>query len=387
MNTSQRSLQLHESHHGKLSVQSNVPINNHDDLSLAYTPGVAAPCEEIFKNPEEIYKYTMKANSVAVVTDGSSVLGLGNIGAAASLPVMEGKCILFKRFANIDAFPICINTQNTDEFIETVKRIVVPFGGINLEDIASPHCFEIEKRLKDELDIPVVHDDQHGTATVALAAIINALKVTGREISDAGIVISGAGAAGISIAKILMLYGARNLVICDRHGALSPSRDDIKDNLYKVQIACATNSEDRNGTLADMLKGADVFIGVSGPGIVNEEMISSMANGPIVIAMANPTPEIMPDAALAAGAAVVGTGRSDFPNQINNVLAFPGIFRGLLDARVRMVTDEMYVAAAQALASLIKDPSPEVIIPDVFYDATADAVAEAVKKCALSQSL
>ncbi|MBU1954256.1 NADP-dependent malic enzyme [Patescibacteria group bacterium] len=387
MNISQRSLQLHESYHGKLCVQSKVPIINHDDLSLAYTPGVAAPCEEIFKNPENIYKYTMKSNAVAVITDGSSVLGLGNIGAAASLPVMEGKCVLFKRFANIDAFPLCISTQNTDEFVETVKRVVVPFGGVNLEDIGAPHCFEIEKRLKKELDIPVFHDDQHGTATVALAALINALKVTGRKMENVSIVISGAGAAGISIAKLLMLKGARQLVICDRHGALGPDRTDIADNPYKLEMARATNPDGKEGTLAEMLKDADVFIGVSGPGIVNGEMIKAMADEPIVFAMANPVPEIMPDEALAAGAAVIGTGRSDFPNQINNVLAFPGIFRGLLDARVRRITDEMYLAAAEALAALVKDPSPEKIIPDIFYDGTAAAVAEAVKKCASSKEL
>jgi len=382
MDTSNRSLRLHESYRGKLSVQSKVPVNNHDDLSLAYTPGVAAPCNEIAKNPDALYQYTMKSNSVAVVTDGSSVLGLGNIGPEASLPVMEGKCILFKRFANIDAFPLCIKAKDSSEFIETVKRVVSPFGGINLEDIGAPHCFEIEQRLKEELDIPVFHDDQHGTATVLLAALINALKVTDRAMAKAMIVISGAGAAGMAIARLLLQYGAENLILCDRRGALFPDREDIKDRPFKLEIARMTNPQKREGSLADILKGADVFIGVSAPGIVHPDMVTAMAKDPIVLPMANPIPEIMPDEAKEAGAAVVGTGRSDFPNQINNVLAFPGIFRGLLDAHIRTITMNMYTTAAETLAGLVKNPRPEKIIPDIFYDGVATAVADAVKKCA-----
>lgn len=381
MSISDKSLKFHETHRGKLSVQSKVPLKTRDDLSLAYTPGVAAPCEEIAKNPEALYKYTIKGNTVAVVTDGSAVLGLGNIGAEASLPVMEGKCALFQEFAGIDAFPLCIKTQNIDEFIETVKRVVAPFGGINLEDIGAPHCFEIEKRLKDELDIPVFHDDQHGTSTVVLAGMINALKVTGRSFADAKIVISGAGAAGVSIAKLLLLYGAQNVIVCDRHGAISRNREDLPP--HKQEVADTTNPSNEEGSLTDVLKGADAFIGVSGPRLIDKVAVQSMAKDPIVFALANPMPEIMPDEAREGGAAVVGTGRSDFPNQINNVLAFPGIFRGLLDAHLKDIHLGTFVCAARALAAHVKDPTPEKVIPDIFDDGIVETVANAVKMCEL----
>ena len=397
MDVFEQSLQLHESHHGKIAMQSKVPLKNHSDLSLAYTPGVAEPCRRIAANPQDLYRYTMKSNSVAVITDGSSVLGLGDIGAAAGLPVMEGKCLLFKEFANIDAFPVCIDTRDTEEFISVVKKITVPYGGINLEDIAAPRCFEIEERLKKELTIPVFHDDQHGTAIVALAALINALKVTGRTIGACKIAMSGAGAAGTSIAKLLMKHGAANggqgharkdaqghgpnIILCDRHGTIFEGREDLAGNPAKMQLAQETNPERIKGSLADAMKGADVFIGVSSGNLVTPEMVKSMAPKAIVFAMANPEPEIMPDLAKAAGAAVVGTGRSDFPNQINNVLAFPGIFRGALDIRAKAITEEMCFAAALALSACVKEPSTEKIVPDIFDAGVTEAVADAVRKC------
>lgn len=381
MSISEQSLKFHESHRGKLSVRSKTRLKDHEDLSLAYTPGVAAPCEEIARDPESIYKYTIKGNCIAIVTDGSAVLGLGNIGADASLPVMEGKCVLFQEFAGIDAFPICINTQDVDEFVETVKRIVTPFGGINLEDIGAPRCFEIEERLKQELDIPVFHDDQHGTATVVLAAMINALKVTDRTFENTKIVLSGAGAAGISIAKLLLLYGAKNVIVCDRHGAISKNRSDLPP--HKKEILGMTNPNNEDGSLTDVLKGTDVFIGVSGPGILDAAAIQTMADKSIVFALANPVPEIMPEEALAGGAFIIGTGRSDFPNQINNVLAFPGIFRGLLDARLKDIHPGTFICAARALAAHVKNPTPEKIIPDIFDEGVVETVAIAVKTCEL----
>jgi len=384
MDVYQKSLELHEKHKGKLAVQSKVPLATREDLSLAYTPGVAEPCRRIALNPDDAYRYTMKANTVAVVTDGSAVLGLGNIGAAAGLPVMEGKCLLFKQFGGVDAFPICIETQDVEQFIQVVKNIAVGFGGINLEDIAAPRCFEIEERLKRELSVPVFHDDQHGTAIVVLAALINALKLAGKRLGDVKIVMSGSGAAGIATAKLLLSYGAKNLILCDRKGAIYKSRDDLDGagdgRAPKCQIATISNPHEEKGPLADIIKGADIFIGVSSAGLLTEEMVKSMAPKAIVFGMANPTPEIMPDLAHKAGAFIVGTGRSDFPNQINNVLAFPGIFRGVLDVRAPQITEAMKVAAAEALAKLVTNPTVEKIIPGVFDPGVAEVVAEAVKQ-------
>ena len=375
-------LEFHEKFKGKLEVSLKVPLQTRDDLSLAYTPGVAEPCRAIAANPDDIYKYTIKGNSVAVITDGSAVLGLGNIGAAAALPVMEGKCALFKRFAGVDAFPICVGTQDTEEFIAVVKNIATVFGGINLEDISAPRCFEIEERLKKELSIPVFHDDQHGTAIVILAGLTNALKLAGKKMADVKIVISGSGAAGTAIAKILLASGAKNIILCDRTGAIYEGRADLAQLSPKFEIAKLTNPGREKGTLAEVMRGADIFIGVSSAGLVTAAMVKSMASKAIIIAMANPTPEIMPDVALAAGAFIVGTGRSDFPNQINNVLAFPGIFRGVLDVRAPQITEEMKIAAAEALAALVREPTVDKIIPGVFDDGVAEAVAGAVKKCA-----
>lgn len=375
----QLALQLHEKYRGKLEVHSKVPLATVEDLSVAYTPGVAEPCRAIAKNSEDAYRYTMKGNSVAVVTDGSAVLGLGNIGALAGLPVMEGKCLLFKQFANIDAIPICLNTQDVEEIVQAVVAISPGFGGINLEDIAAPHCFDVERRLKEVLDIPVFHDDQHGTAIVTLAGLLNALKVVGKKLNEVRIVFSGAGAAGIAIAELLILEGAKDIVLCDSRGALVPGRPDM--NPAKVTMAQQTNPRKASGALVDVLKGADVFIGVSALGLVTAEMVSTMASKAIVFAMANPTPEIMPEEALAGGAAIVATGRSDFPNQINNVLAFPGVFRGVLDARAPSITREMLQGAAHALASLVPNPTPGKIIPGPFERGVAVAVADAVKRC------
>lgn len=383
------SIKLHAQHRGKIEVVSKVPVKTKDDLSLAYTPGVAEPCREIQKNPEDVYKYTNKGNMVAVVTDGSAVLGLGNIGAAAGMPVMEGKAVLFKEFGEVDAFPICLNTQDVDEIVETVEHIALGFGGINLEDISAPRCFEVEERLIKSLDIPVFHDDQHGTAIVVLAGLINALKLTNRRFEDVKIVVSGVGAAGVAITKLLVTYGVNpeNVLLCDSKGAIYHGRDNL--NTAKEDLADITNTacklgldhpDCKTGGLAEVMEGADVFLGVSSNGLVTEGMIRSMAKDPIVFAMANPEPEIMPDVAKAAGAAIVATGRSDFPNQINNVLGFPGIFRGVLDARIKIINDRIKIAAAEAIASYVKEPTADQIIPSPLDKGVAMAVAEAIKK-------
>jgi len=382
------SLALHEQHRGKLEIHAKVPLKNTHDLSLAYTPGVAAVCREIAKDKNLAYRYTLKANTIAIVTDGSAVLGLGNIGGYAAIPVMEGKAILFKEFAGIDAFPICFENYDTD-FTDQVKNIAPVFGGINLEDIAAPKCFEVEDALQD-LGIPVMHDDQHGTAVVVLAALLNACKVTGKKYEDLKIVICGAGAAGYAITRLLKCIGydpnvcatVHEIVVCDTKGTIFHGREGLYKNKYKFIIAEETNRRALSGTLADALKGADVFIGVSGPEIVTEEMIRSMNKDPIVFALANPVPEIWPDAAKKGGAAVVGTGRSDFPNQINNVLAFPGIFRGALDARATRITDEMKIAAAHAIAGYIKKPVPDQILPNILDKEVTRSVAAAVAKAA-----
>ena len=378
MDYNQASLKMHEEAGGKLEVSLKVPLETKDDLSTAYTPGVAEPCRKIHENPDDAYKYTLKANTVAVVSDGTAVLGLGDIGPLAAIPVMEGKSVLFKKFGNVDAFPICIDTKDTDEIVETVKRLAPSFGGINLEDISAPRCFEVERRLKEELDIPVFHDDQHGTAIVVAAGMMNALKIVGKKWGDVNAVISGAGSAGISICKLLMSFGIGNVVMVDTKGALVDG--DPRLNPAKQEIAAITNRDKETGSLADVIKGKDVFIGVSAPGLVTEEMVKTMASDPIVFAMANPVPEIMPDEAKRGGARIVATGRSDFPNQINNVLVFPGIFRGALDARARAITEPMKEAAARAIASIVKDSelNEEYIIPDAFNEEVAKAVAKAV---------
>jgi len=381
MNYAEESLKLHKQKKGKLEIASKVHLESKDDMSIAYTPGVAAPCMEIAKNKNKIYEYTIKQNSVAVVTDGSAVLGLGNIGPEAGLPVMEGKAILFKKFGNVDAYPICLASQDADKIVEAVKMIAPGFGGINLEDISAPRCFEVEERLKKELDIPVFHDDQHGTAIVVLAGLMNALNVVGKRMEDVNIVISGAGAAGMSIAKLLLACGAENIAMTDTAGVIHEGRKENM-NHAKEDIAKRTNRKRVKGTVADALKGADVLIGVSGPNTVTREMISSMNKDAIVFAMANPVPEIMPDEAKAGGARIVATGRSDFPNQINNVLAFPGIFRGALDVRASDINEEMKHAAAHALAILVKNPSEEKIIPSPFDKGVAKAVASAVAEAA-----
>ena len=370
------SLALHAKRRGKLEVRSKVPLATKDDLSMAYTPGVAAPCLAIAKKPELAYKYTLKSNTVAVVTDGSRVLDLGNIGGLAGLPVMEGKCALFKHFGGVDAFPICLSTQDPDEIIKAVKYISPSFGGINLEDITAPACFYIEEKLKEEINIPVFHDDQHGTAIVILAGILNALKVVGKELKKARVVIAGAGAAGIAAARLLLHEGAQDIIMTDRKGIIYEGRDDL--NPYKERLAKLTNRQLQKGQLGDAMNGADVFIGVSHAHIADRSMVKKMARDPIVFAMANPTPEIMPEEALKGGAKIIATGRSDYSNQINNVLAFPGVFRGVLDCRARYVTDTMKVAAARALARLIKKPTPEKIVPGVFEKGLADAVARAI---------
>jgi malate dehydrogenase (oxaloacetate-decarboxylating) len=370
-------LKMHEEHKGKIEVTSKVKVETREDLSTAYTPGVAAPCRAIAANPEDVWKYTAKGNLVAVVTDGTAILGLGDIGPEAGMPVMEGKAVLFKEFANVDAFPICLDTKDVDEIVETVCRIAPVFGGINLEDIAAPRCFEVEKKLKERLDIPVFHDDQHGTAVVVLAALINALRVVKKNVEDIKVVISGAGSAGTAIGRLMLEYGVKHLTYCDRSGILNK---DTAANDAQLDLCKVTNLEDAHGTLADAMKGADVFVGVSAPNIVSREMVQSMAKDSIVFAMANPTPEIMPDQSKAAGARVVGTGRSDFPNQINNVLVFPGLFRGALDCRAKEITEEMKLAAAKAIASLIPEEelNEENIIVSVFDKRAAPAVAKAV---------
>ena len=372
------SLKMHEDNQGKLEVALKVQLENKDDLSTAYTPGVAEPCREIHKNPADAYKYTLKANTVAVVSDGTAVLGLGDIGPLAAIPVMEGKSVLFKKFGNVDAFPICLDTKDTEEIIETVKRLAPSFGGINLEDISAPRCFEIERRLKEELDIPVFHDDQHGTAIVVAAGLTNALKIVGKKWEDCSAVISGAGSAGISICKLLQSFGLGNVVLVDSKGALVDG--DPRLNPAKQEIAAVTNKDKESGSLADVIKGKDIFIGVSAPGLVTADMVRTMASDPIVFAMANPTPEIMPDEAKAGGARIVATGRSDFPNQINNVLVFPGIFRGALDARASAITEPMKEAAARAIAAVVSEDelSEEYIIPDAFNENVAKVVAKAV---------
>lgn len=378
MDYNQMSLKMHEENHGKLEVVSKVEINDRDDLSTAYTPGVAEPCRKIHANPADVYKYTCKANTVAVVSDGTAVLGLGDIGPEAAIPVMEGKSVLFKRFAGVDAFPICLDTKDVDEIVETVKRIAPVFGGINLEDISAPRCFEIESRLKEELDIPVFHDDQHGTAIVVSAGLINALKLVGKPFDKVNVVINGAGSAGISICKLLLALGIGNVVLVDKNGALCPGEDWM--NPAQVTMAEVTNKDKQTGALAEIMKGKDVFIGVSAPNIVTAEMVASMAKDPIVFAMANPTPEIMPDEAKKGGVRVMATGRSDYPNQINNVLVFPGIFRGALDAKAKAITEEMKIAAAKAIASIVTDEelNEEYIIPGAFDERVAKVVAKAV---------
>ncbi|MBQ9608551.1 MAG: NAD-dependent malic enzyme [Lachnospiraceae bacterium] len=382
MDYNELSLKMHEENHGKIEVISKVDVKTKDDLSTAYTPGVAEPCRKIRDNKIDVYKYTNKSNLVAVVSDGTAVLGLGDIGPEAAIPVMEGKSILFKTFGNVDAFPICLDTKDVDEIVETVKRIAPVFGGINLEDISAPRCFEIERRLKEELDIPVFHDDQHGTAVVVCAGLINALKIVGKKMEDISAVISGAGAAGISICKLLMRFGIGNVVLVNSKGALCPGEPFM--NPAQAKMAEITNKNKERGSLADVMKGKDVFIGVSAPNIVTSEMVASMADDAMVFAMANPVPEIMPEDAKKGGARIIATGRSDFPNQINNVLVFPGIFRGALDARATDITEDMKVAAAKAIASIVTDDelNEEYIIPDAFNQEVAKAVAKAVADCA-----
>lgn len=381
MDYAKESLRLHYEWKGKIEVIARAKVDNKDALSLAYTPGVAQPCLEIQKDINKSYELTRRSNLVAVITDGSAVLGLGNIGPEAGMPVMEGKCVLFKEFGGVDAFPLCIRTQDVDEFVNTVALLCGSFGGINLEDIAAPRCFEIERKLKEKADIPIFHDDQHGTAVICSAGIINALKLVGKKIEDCTAVFNGAGAAGVAIAKLFTIMGMGNIIMCDRKGIICDG-DDLKP--AKQDIADFTNKNHLRGSLADAMKGADIFIGVSAPGVVTEDMIKSMAKDPIVLAMANPVPEIMPDLAKAAGAAVVGTGRSDFPNQINNVLAFPGIFRGALDVRASDINEEMKIAAAKALASLVSDEelSADYIIPKPFDPRVGKTVAAAVAQAA-----
>ncbi|HZG14341.1 MAG TPA: malic enzyme-like NAD(P)-binding protein [Candidatus Bathyarchaeia archaeon] len=383
-NIREEALELHKKHQGKLSAVSKVPVRNAHDLSLAYSPGVAEPCKEIFDDPSKVYDYTIKGNLVAVVSDGTAVLGLGNIGPAAAMPVMEGKALLFKAFAGVDAFPICLNTTDVDKIVETVKLLEPTFGGVNLEDIAAPACFEIEERLKKETNIPVFHDDQHGTAIVSAAGLINALRVVGKKLEDIRVVANGAGAAGIAIIKLLLSMGVKDVIMCDTKGIVYEGRP-FGMNKVKEQMAAITNREKLQGDLADAMKGADVFIGVSVAGAVTQEMVRSMNRDAIIFAMANPTPEIMPDEAKQAGAAVVGTGRSDFPNQVNNVLAFPGIFRGALETHATNINEEMKLAAVYAIADLIsqEELSAEKVIPAPFDPRVAPHVAAAVAKAAM----
>ena len=382
MDYAKESLKLHEQWKGKIEVIATVPVESKEDLSLAYTPGVAQPCLEIQKDVSKSYELTRRHNLCAVITDGSAVLGLGDIGPEAGMPVMEGKCVLFKAFGDVDAFPLCVKTQDVDEFVNTVYNISGSFGGINLEDIAAPRCFEIERKLKEKCDIPIFHDDQHGTAIITLAGLLNALKVVGKNREDVKIVTSGAGAAAISITKLLLSAGFRNITMCDRKGAIYTGREGL--NWIKEEMAQVTNLDHKSGTLADMLVGADVFIGVSAPGTVTAEMVKTMAKDAIVFACANPTPEIFPDEARAGGAAVIATGRSDFPNQINNVLAFPGVFRGTFDVRASDINEEMKMAAADALAGLISDEelSADYIIPKAFDKRVGPTVAKAVAEAA-----
>ena len=389
MDVKQKALEEHEKWQGKIEVISRAKLETPEDLSIAYTPGVAEPCLKISEDVDLSYKYTRRGNMVAVVTDGTAVLGLGDIGPEAGMPVMEGKCVLFKVFGGVDAFPLCVRSKDVDDIVNTVALLAGSFGGVNLEDISAPRCFEIEKKLKERCDIPIFHDDQHGTAVVTTAAMLNALKLTGKKLDEIKVVTSGAGAAGIAIIKLLVSLGLKEVIMCDRHGAIYEGRDGL--NAEKAEMAKISNLQKKQGSLADMLVGADVFIGVSAPGTVTPEMVKTMAPNPILFPMANPVPEIMPDLAREAGAAVIGTGRSDFPNQINNVLAFPGIFRGALDVRASDINDEMKVAAAYAIANLIddKDLTPDYIIPNPFdkrvAPAGAKAVAEAAKKTGVAR--
>ncbi len=378
MNTAEKALDLHEKWNGKLTTESKCKINTREDLALAYTPGVAEPCKVIAEDKEEAYKYTIKSNTVAVVSDGSAVLGLGNIGAYAAMPVMEGKAVLFKEFGGVNAFPICLDTQDTEEIIKTVVNIAPAFGGINLEDISAPRCFEIEERLKEILDIPVFHDDQHGTAIVVLAGIMNALKVVNKQKEDCRIVVNGAGSAGVAITKLLLEYGFENITMCDISGILCKDSENL--NWMQKKMVEVTNLENKKGTLSDALVGADIFVGVSAPNIVTADMVKTMNKDAIIFAMANPVPEIMPDIAKAAGAKVVGTGRSDFPNQVNNVVAFPGIFKGALEGRASKITEEMKLAAAHAIAGLVTEDelSEDFILPEAFNEKVAEAVSKAV---------
>lgn len=380
MSNSEKALQMHEQWNGKLETTAKAHVNSREDLAIAYTPGVAEPCKVIAKDPEAAYKYTIKSNTVAVVSDGSAVLGLGNIGALAAMPVMEGKAVLFKEFGGVNAVPICLDTQDTEEIIRTVVNIAPAFGGINLEDISAPRCFEIETRLKELLDIPVFHDDQHGTAIVVLAGIINALKVTKKEKETCRVVVNGAGSAGVAITKLLLNYGFKDITMCDINGIISKDSENL--NWMQKEMAKVTNLKNASGTLADALKGADIFVGVSAPGIVTKDMVASMNKDAILFAMANPVPEIMPDLAKAAGAKVVGTGRSDFPNQINNVVAFPGIFKGALEGRASQITEEMKLAAAKAIAGLVPDEelSEDNILPQAFDPCVAETVSRAIKE-------
>ena len=380
MSNSEKALQMHEQWNGKLETTAKAHVNSREDLAIAYTPGVAEPCKVIAKDPEAAYKYTIKSNTVAVVSDGSAVLGLGNIGALAAMPVMEGKAVLFKEFGGVNAVPICLDTQDTEEIIRTVVNIAPAFGGINLEDISAPRCFEIETRLKELLDIPVFHDDQHGTAIVVLAGIINALKVTKKEKETCRVVVNGAGSAGVAITKLLLNYGFKDITMCDINGIISKDSENL--NWMQKEMAKVTNLKNASGTLADALKGADIFVGVSAPGIVTKDMVASMNKDAILFAMANPVPEIMPDLAKAAGAKVVGTGRSDFPNQVNNVVAFPGIFKGALEGRASQITEEMKLAAAKAIAGLVPDEelSEDNILPQAFDTCVSETVSRAIKE-------
>lgn len=372
----QDSLELHRKYGGKLAVSSKVKLENKADLSLAYTPGVAEICREIARDKPQVYPLTLKGNTIAVISDGSAILGLGNLGAAAAIPVMEGKCVLFKEFAGVDAFPICLDTQDSEEIIKTIKYLAPVFGGINLEDISAPRCFEIEERLKAELDIPVMHDDQHGTATVVLAGLINAIKLRGSKKEEVNIVMNGAGAAGTAIAKLLLTYGFKNISIVDRSGIIYEGRPDL--NPEKIKLAAITNRSKKEGSLEAAVRDMDIFIGVSSPGVLSAEMIKKMAPKPIIFALANPVPEIMPELALESGAFIVATGRSDYPNQINNVLAFPGIFRGALDNKVKQISDEMLIRAAEVLASLVKTPSVDLVLPNPFNKEIAREIAKVI---------
>lgn len=387
MSTKEKSIRLHKMNRGKLKVESKVPLKTREDLSLAYTPGVAEPCKEIHEDKNLVYEYTSKSNFVAVVSDGTAVLGLGNIGAEASLPVMEGKSILFKGFADVDAFPICLGTSDVDEIVKTVKLLEPSFGGINLEDIAAPACFEIEKRLKECMDIPVFHDDQHGTAIVALAGLTNALKLVRKRIEDVRIIINGAGAAATSVAKLIISNGGENIIVCDRSGAIYKGKPNMDS--AKSELAAITNKENVQGELKDVINGADIFIGLSAANVMTSEMVKTMAENPIIFAMANPVPEIMPEEAKKGGVAIMATGRSDFPNQINNVLAFPGVFRGALDVRASDINEEMKIAAAKAIASIIEkdELNTEYIIPDPFDKRVASKVAVAVAKAAIDSGV